>query len=93
MNYGKTSRDPISLRSLPLRINFPCALTPGHESRRPLLASSSTLHSEGKASFHAEKKSVHKETSLTWSEKSGRSRHTGTLPAIETSSSKDDRGG
>jgi hypothetical protein len=32
--YGKTKKDPASLKSLPLQINHPSALTPGFESKR-----------------------------------------------------------
>jgi hypothetical protein len=32
--YGRTKKDPACLKSLPLQINHPSALTPGFESKR-----------------------------------------------------------
>ena len=94
MMWGKTLRDPISLRPLPVRMNYPHALIlpAGYERRHRKDVLSAA---DAKGSFVLEKRGVHKETSMTWSEKSGPERAVirrkqehesspGVLPSIST---------
>ena len=94
MMWGKTLRDPISLRPLPVRMNYPHALIlpAGYERRHRKDVLSAA---DAKGSFVLEKRGVHKETSMTWSEKSGPERPVirrkqehesspGVLPSIST---------
>ena len=51
MVYGKALRDPATMRPLPMRINYPRALSPGYEARRPVTSMSITSMSPTKAAM------------------------------------------
>ena len=55
LNYGRTNRDSATLRPLPLRVNHRHALSPGYESRRVAVCSTSSTV-EPKAAIQSDSK-------------------------------------